>query len=166
MSNPLLANFEVNESPNLDDVADAHMNDWGYEPPTEDVAPDATKSKPIGPNILDADYPSAPPKKPRNTKRLQSVQSMYAMAGMGVFQFDPELGQVIMQQAPDCAEALDKLAKENATVARVLDGAMQTSAWSAVIFAHLPIAVMAATKYIPYLRDNYNETYRQATEHE
>lgn len=159
MSNPLFAEeFTVNENPNLDDVADAHMNDWSYETP-DDTAPKDTGK--VGPNILDAEYDIPQPKKPRNNKRKQSVEAMYAMLGAGVFQFDAQIGQTIMVQAPECAQALDDLAKENKTVARVLDGAMQTSAWSAVIFAHLPIAVMVSTKYTP-LGDMYNAKYAQA----
>lgn len=148
------------------DSVEAHMNEYAFsETPAsdDDVAP--RERGPIGPNILDenTEFPGEPRTKRRNTQLKTGLTTLYAGVGTMVFTFDQQVGQVILQNAENCAESLDQLARENPKVKRALEGIMETSAWSGVIMAHLPIAVMIGTKYVPYLRDQYNGLYEQAT---
>lgn len=145
------------------DAGYAEVNEPIGEEIPDDVAPD--DSGPVGPNILDEDteFPrSGPPPKRRNSKIKTQMEFMYTGVGAMVMPFDMQVGQVIIQNADNCAEAWDALAKENPKVKKALESMMQASAWSMVISAHLPIMVMVGTKYVPYLRDNYNALYTNA----
>lgn len=92
-------------------------------------------------------------KKRRGTKIENELSALYMSAAMMIAIADPQLGQMVAQQTPDCAKAFSELAAKNPRVRRALEAMLETSAWSAVVAAHLPIAVFTATKYIPTLRD-------------
>lgn len=96
--------------------------------------------------------------KGRNTALKKSLEETYALLGTSVFMFDQQIGLTIIQKAPDCAAALDELARTNPAVKKALMKLMETSVYAAVISAHAPIVVAVATKYVPYLRDSYEQT--------
>lgn len=126
------------------------------EEPTEDVAP---QDIPIEHNDI-RNTPVEPPTPPKHKpKQLESqLAGMYTMAGLGVFSFDQQLGAVIMSKSDECAKALSDVADKNPAVKKALNNMLATSAWGAVISAHLPIVVLAATKYVPQLNERYGET--------
>lgn len=96
-----------------------------------------------------------PPKAKRKTAIRTQLEGMYATAGMMLFPFDPQTATVISTQGPACAEALDDLAQKNPKFKESLESMLATSAWSAVIMAHLPILVTVGTKYVPELKNRY-----------
>jgi hypothetical protein len=88
------------------------------------------------------------PKKPVSRAKkgafTEHLMGMYGMAGMAVFMRDQHCGQVILDNAEQCAEALDELAYQNESVRRVLDALVTTSAFGAVVMAHAPIIIAMA----------------------
>lgn len=100
----------------------------------------------------------APTSKKRNTALKSQLEGIYGMAGAVLFPIDPQTATVILSQAPQCAEALDDLARKDPKVKAALESLLSTSAWGAVIAAHLPILVQVGTKYVPELRDRYKRT--------
>jgi len=121
--------------------------------PGPDTAP--ASDRPDHHSILDT--PVVPPASsaPKLTPLGRKLEAMYAAAGMMVFPMDQQLGMVISTQGPECAKALDDLAKADPAVKRALEKMLATSAWSTVVMAHLPILVAAGTKYVPELKRRY-----------
>jgi hypothetical protein len=129
--------------------------------PEPDVAPDEKRTEHV--NIIDT--PVEPPtggQKKRRSALVSQLEASYTMLGTGVFMLDPQIGNTIITQATPCAEALDELAQKNPKVKAALNNMLTAGAWSAVITAHLPIAVHVGTKYIPELRRRYSADYRAA----
>lgn len=127
----------------------------GQTADARDVAPEPTEHH----SILDT--PMAPPSGAKGRKpspMAAQLEAYYVMAGTGIFMADQQLGTVIISQAPDCARALDELARKDPRVKAALSSLLQTGAWSAVIGAHLPIVVAAGTKYVPEIRRRYRES--------
>jgi hypothetical protein len=94
-------------------------------------------------------------KKGRTPKLQKSLESLYTMIGTGIFPFDNQVGVVVLESAPNCAKSLNDLAEKNPRLRRQLESLLSAGAYGAVISAHLPIAVIVATKYVPSLRENY-----------
>lgn len=133
---------------------EADMSSNGLAP--EDVQPQDIPFT----RVTDAEMPE-PKKTGRNSKIKTELTGMYTAAGLAVFAFDQPLGQLIAENAENCATAWDELAKSNPAVKRALENLLQTSAYTAIIAAHMPIAVAVATKYVPYLRDSYETIFHQ-----
>lgn len=112
-------------------------------------------------NILTTpiDLPDSKTRRPGKIEK--ELKSLYTMIGAGIFPFDQQVGGTIVAQAEPCAKAMADLAAQNAAVRRALESMLATTTYGAVIAAHLPIAVMVATKYIPHLRDNYGAVVNQ-----
>jgi hypothetical protein len=108
------------------------------------------KSKPtLASRLRPRSKMDGPPKTPKSTTSYRSgmfvrpLEDIYTGIGMMTMPFDAPCGQVVIQQAHDCAVSLDELAKENETVRRILMGIVTTSVTGKVILAHAPIlAVM------------------------
>lgn len=100
-------------------------------------------------------------KKARASKLQKELSALYTMIGTGIFPLDQQVGGIIIQQSESCASALSDLAAQNPRVRRALENLLTAGAYTAVISAHLPIAVMIATKYIPPVRDNYGKLIDQ-----
>lgn len=83
------------------------------------------------------------PSTPRQSRASLSprLQSLLGTIGMAVFVVNQADGMAIMQGAVGLADALDALARENPQVRKVLEAALQTSAWSGVIVASASIVV-------------------------
>lgn len=125
--------------------------EWGEQ--TDEAAPKS---------FLNADFELPQQKKGRQSTLQKELANMYALAGVAVFQFNPPLAQTIIAQSDPCAESLYKLAQQNPTIKRALESLTQTSAWGAVIIAHLPIAIHVATAYVPALRENFEQSMQAA----
>ncbi len=85
---------------------------------------------------------------------VQPLTQMYAFIGMAVLPFDPTCGTAVMQSGEECAKSLDELAKSNIAVRRALYALTATSAWGAVIAAHVPILVAVGSHHVPAVRDS------------
>jgi hypothetical protein len=103
--------------------------------------------------------PELPPTSKRTTKIAKELANMYTMVGTTVYMVNPRIGVTIINKADDCASALDDLARTNPRVRRALERMLTTSAYSAVITAHLPIVVAVATEYVPFIRDAYEQSF-------
>lgn len=130
------------------------FDDAAPAPEPADVAPD---TPPIEHNdiLTTPVMPPAPPKGKRKTALRTSLEGMYATAGTLVYVADQQTGTVILEQGPKCAEALDELAQKDPKIKAALESMLSTSAWGAVIAAHLPILVQVGTTYIPPLTARY-----------
>lgn len=136
-------------------------------PPTSFVTPDFMASR--EPSVIERvkakargggdkatqDTPKAtkPPKatvpRANKTSLTQSLQQMYAFAGMGLMPFDPVCGTAVMMSAESCAESLAELAQHNESVRRVLLALTQTGAWGGVLAAHLPLVLAIVSHHGP-----------------
>lgn len=91
------------------------------------------------------------PKKPVSRAKkgafTEHLMGMYGMAGVAVYMRDEHCGQVILDNAEKCAEALDELAYQNESVRRVLDALVATSAFGQVVMAHAPIIMAMASHH-------------------
>lgn len=101
------------------------------------------------------DMPESGKKKGRTPKLQSDLEMLYGVLGAGIFPFDNQVGVVVLESAPNCASALYELSTKNAALRRTLTSLTNAGAYGAVISAHLPIAVMVATKYVPTIRENY-----------
>jgi len=131
---------------------------------TEDTPPESAPRKHwsdqfFGPNEPRARKPKRerekkpPPPKPRAGALVKPLTDMYAALGMMITPFDRPCGTTIIANAEPCAEALDKLARENAAARRVIVAMLETSVWGAVIAAHAPILMAVAAHHVPMIRD-------------
>lgn len=121
--------------------------DWDDEEDTEPIEHNDIRSTPV----------SMPEfgKKGRTPSLQKDLEGLYTMLGTGVFPFDQQVGVTIIDSAPNCASSLYELAQKNPRLKRQLTSLLSAGAYGAVISAHLPIAVIIATKYVPSLRENY-----------
>lgn len=124
------------------------------DPDTEPIEHNDIRNTPV-------ELPTVLKGKGRTPSLQKELESWYMMIGTGVFPFDPQVATVILSQAPQCAEALNDLAMKNPRVKRALQSMLTAGAYGAVITAHLPIAVILATKYTP-LGEQYGAFLSQA----
>lgn len=111
------------------------------EPSTSDAAPRASKR---------GDKPSkATPPKPREGALVKPLTDMYTSVGLMLAPFDQACSVAFIDNAENCARAMEKLARENESVRRVINAMMSTSAWGGVIAAHLPILLMVMMHHGP-----------------
>lgn len=109
------------------------------EPPS-DSKPNS-KAQPVTPD------PVAPGYRPGHIAK--GLTNVYIQIGSIVKLFDPISGGALIANAKKCAESLDQLAKENASVRRALEAMLSTNAWIAVAIAHAPLFMAT-----PYVRNN------------
>lgn len=76
------------------------------------------------------------------------LSRIYGFIGIGVSMFDRQWGESFLTVAEPAAQAWERLAKENASVRRVLHGILKTSTAGEVFAAHLPLILTA-----PGIRD-------------
>ncbi len=84
---------------------------------------------------------------------VKPLTDLYTGVGTMVYAFDPICGQAVIQAAPECAKALNDLAKQNDAVRRVLVQFLETSAWGLVMVAHAPILIAVAMHHVPALQN-------------
>lgn len=97
--------------------------------------------------------PKAIPPKPRPGALVKGFTEFYTAAGTMLLPFDQPCGMVIINSAEDCARSLDTLARDNPKVRRILMAMLETSAWGAVIAAHLPIITAVAMHHVGPVRN-------------
>ena len=80
---------------------------------------------------------------------IEPLTELYTTLGMMLMPFDAHCSNVVIKSAGQCAEAMDELAYQNESVRRALAAITQTSAWGAVIFAHMPIILAVVMHHGP-----------------
>lgn len=95
-------------------------------------------------SVVDSFVPDKVPN--RKGQFVKPVAEFYVVLGMAVTPLKPNVGRVFAEQAQDCAEAWDKLAHENETVRRYLQGFLTVNTAGALLFAHIPIALAIAAE--------------------
>lgn len=112
--------------------------------PFSDVNDDGFDAPDTEPGI---EIPETPPYKPSPLKN--KLVQLYAGIGLGVVAFDQYCGSQILANAEATAISMDKLARENASVKRVLERLVATSVVLEVVSAHLPIVMAVAMHHGP-----------------
>lgn len=92
------------------------------------------------------------PPMPARGKLAAGLQDIYVTIGMMLMAVDPVCAQAIINSAPECAKSMEKLAKTNPAVRRVLLKMLETSAYGAVVAAHLPILMAVVMHHMPALQ--------------
>lgn len=93
------------------------------------------------------EIPDTPPYRPSPLKN--KLVQLYAGIGLGLSAFDPYCGGQIIANAEATGIAMDKLARENASVKRVLERLVATSVVLEVVSAHVPIMMAVAMHHGP-----------------
>jgi hypothetical protein len=88
------------------------------------------------------DMRPVPPIPPGPRGFAPGIEKMYGSLALAAMAFDVELAATIMKIAPDAADAWNELAKRNIQVRRIIVALMETTAWGAVLAAHLPIFLL------------------------
>lgn len=84
----------------------------------------------------------------RRKNLKKPLEDLFATIGTTVYAFNQVDGTVILQGAPNLAESLDALAREDERVRRVLERMLTGSAWGGVF--------MAAGAIVLPIMDNHN----------
>lgn len=127
-----------------------------FDPPNVDLPEAAPEAK-------------APPKKSagRKPQLRVALERFYENVGGLTLMFDPVCGQVIIDNAPRTAEAMDELARQDIKIRRILERLVETSALGTVLAAHAPIAVVIYSHHVlPFIarRQMATEENREAGE--
>ena len=80
---------------------------------------------------------------------VEPLTELYTTIGAMLMPFDMQCANVVIKSAEQCAQSMDELAYQNESVRRALTAITQTSAWGAVIFAHMPIIMAVAMHHGP-----------------
>lgn len=78
----------------------------------------------------------------------KGFEELYATIGAVLMLKDPTCGMAIIQAAPEVAESLEELARDNPTVRRILMGVIATNALGKVVVAHMPILMIVFAHHI------------------
>ena len=101
----------------------------------------------------DREIPPLPPGPKKRAGSLQKqLEGMYASIGSMTYMFNPVIGATIVQNASQCAESMDELARTNPKVRKALTNMLATGAWSGVVVAHMPILMAVAHEFIPQFK--------------
>lgn len=128
----------------------------GAEPPAEPAKPRRGGNPNRGPGGRFGPSPDGPKRqrspKPRGAKLTDAqlrdkATSLLAGIGMAVYWRDQVCGPAIMQGAPELADALVELSKDNEQVRRALESLAVTSAWGAVFVALAKMGVVIASHH-------------------
>lgn len=85
------------------------------------------------------------PPKPREGSLQKQLEQFYGGIGLIIAPFDMVCGTAIINQAPECAKAMEEWARENPRVRALIMQASELGTVGKVVAAHLPIiaAIMA-----------------------
>jgi hypothetical protein len=106
------------------------------------------------------DLPEVEPEAPKPAKQATgrkpqlrvALERFYENIGGLTLMFDPVCGQVIIDNAPRTAEAMNELARQDIKIRRILERLVETSALGTVIAAHAPIALVIYTHHmLPFI---------------
>lgn len=102
------------------------------------------------PTNSDADDAKVPPL-PRGGIAAKKLADIYMYVGMYLSLVDPVCGKAIIDAGPQCATALEEMAKTNAGLRRVLHKMIEGSGYTALIVAHTPILLAVGGHHMPDL---------------
>lgn len=108
----------------------------------EDAAPNSSKAANNG--SQEASKGKTKPPNSKSGKISSSLERMYGTIGMMLYPFDQQCGTAVMENAKNCADSLEQLAKENKSVERILLKAIEGTAYGAVATAHMPLIMAVA----------------------
>lgn len=98
------------------------------------------------------------PPKPKAGTLVKPLTDFYTSIGTMMLPFDQPCAMAVINNATECAESLENLARENPKVRRALLAMVETSVWGQVIAAHAPIMLAIAMHHVPAVRDNMGPT--------
>lgn len=85
----------------------------------------------------------------RGTALKTSLTKMYESIGLGIGMLgDQHCGTIIIDSAPNMAEAMDQWARENPRVKKALEKMLEGTAITAVIAAHAPIGIAIYSHHV------------------
>ena len=87
--------------------------------------------------------------KPKAGKYYTRLAGLYGSIGIVTFMFDPHCGQGILESADDTARSVDRLARENPAIRRIVESVLAGSAWAEFFAAHAPIFKVVAEHHMP-----------------
>lgn len=87
---------------------------------------------------------------------VKPLTDAYNTIGMMLLPINQPLGTSFIQNAGECAKALDNAAKVDKRFRKYLMRMLGTSAWMPVLIAHMPIMTTAAATIIPDVRKRLN----------
>ncbi len=87
--------------------------------------------------------------RPTPGKYYQKLKGLYGGIGMAVFPFDPSCASAILVNAEETARAMDALAREHRSVARIVDYMLSVSTFGMVLGAHAPIMMAIFQHHAP-----------------
>lgn len=104
---------------------------------------------PVNPDVDQAAEDVKVPPLPRGGIVQKKLVDIYTYFGMGVMMAtgDQVCAQAIIDAAPECAKALEEMAKTNPNLRRVLLKVISGSSYAMLIQAHLPILMAIATHH-------------------
>jgi hypothetical protein len=85
---------------------------------------------------------------------VKPLRELYTVAGTLVLPFNKPVGTAFIQNAEQCAIALDNAAKTDRAIRRVLMMLVAGSVWGQIIAAHMPILMALAVTAVPSMRDS------------
>lgn len=106
-------------------------------------ATDASESK-DKPTNSRAKKETSPLPPRRKGQFVEPLENMYGSMGLVLMPFRPLTAQATMENAHNCAVAVDEWAYQNEAVRRIIHKLVTASAMGAVITAHLPILMALA----------------------
>lgn len=96
---------------------------------------------------------------PSTGRYYRPLQGLYGMIGLSVYAFDRVCGTAILASADNTARAMDKLARENRAVARMVERLLTISTFGLVLEAHAPILIAVMSHHAS---DQLKESMRAA----
>lgn len=96
---------------------------------------------------------------------VKPLEEMYGGFAMVLMPINPAVGSALAMQARPCAEAWDRLAHENEAVRKMLRNMLTASATTAVIVAHVPIAMAIAMQF-PFVQEKVAARFGDQVEDE
>jgi hypothetical protein len=116
------------------------------------------------PPVADSDDVETPTYRPGIL--VKPLRDMYVTVGTLVIPFNKPVGTSFIQNAENCARALDNAAKADKQIRRVLMLLVQGSVWGEVIIAHMPIMMALAVTMVPSVRSTMNGVQSEGGETE
>lgn len=87
---------------------------------------------------------------------VKPLRDLYVTIGTVVLPFNQTVGTSFIQNAEQCAKALDNAAKADKQIRKVLMLLVQGSVWGEVLIAHMPIMMALAVTMVPSVRATMN----------
>lgn len=143
----MFAGLEAEDAPELDQHIPDHTQSRRSRRDYLGFGKKADEEKPKGRTTTRPKRKPAP--RAKKGAFIEPLTELYTLLGGVLMPFDPQCANAVIVSAEKCAESMDELAYQNESVRRALTALTQTSAWGAVIFAHLPIIMSIAMHHGP-----------------